>query len=77
MIIFKASDELLKKHYAEHVGKAFFEKLLKYMSSGPVVPMVWEGKDVIQQSRKMLGATNPLKSDPGTIRGDYSIDMGR
>ncbi|CAD5124727.1 DgyrCDS12997 [Dimorphilus gyrociliatus] len=77
MKFMKASDELLKKHYAEHVGKGFFEKLLKYMSSGPVVPMVWEGKDVIAQSRKMLGATNPLKSEPGTIRGDFSIDMGR
>merc|ERR1711962_865970 len=53
------------------------EGLLNHIGSGPVVPMVWEGKDVVKQGRAMLGETDPLKSKPGSIRGDYSIDMGR
>ncbi|VDD92377.1 unnamed protein product [Enterobius vermicularis] len=72
-----ASRPHLEEHYAEHKGKPFFEPLVNYMHSGPVVAMVWEGLDVIQQARNMLGATNPLKSNPGTIRGDFSIHMGR
>lgn len=71
------SEELLKKHYAEHIEKAFFPRLLKYMLSGPVVCMVWEGRGVVETGRKMLGETNPLKSAPGTIRGDYCIETGK
>lgn len=69
--------ELLKQHYAEHVGKPFYPKMEAFMSSGPVVATVWEGKDVVKQGRAMLGATDPIKSAPGTIRGDFGIDMGR
>lgn len=58
------------------MDKAFFPKLLAYMISGPVVCMAWEGKDVVAMGRKMLGATNPLESAPGTIRGDYSLEVG-
>ncbi|CAD5117949.1 DgyrCDS6690 [Dimorphilus gyrociliatus] len=72
-----ASEDLLKRHYADLSSKSFFNGLIKYMSSGPVVPMVWEGKDVVKQGRSMLGETNPLASLPGSIRGDYSIDIGR
>jgi len=72
-----ASDELLKKHYADLAGKPFFEGLVKYMSSGPVVPMVWEGKNAVKTGRVMLGETDPFKSLPGTIRGDFCIEVGR
>lgn len=57
------------------VDKPFFPKLLAYMISGPVVCMAWEGKDVVAMGRKMLGATNPLESAPGTIRGDFSLEV--
>jgi nucleoside-diphosphate kinase len=72
-----ASEEQLKKHYDELKDRPFFPKLVKYMSSGPVVPMVWEGKKVVDTGRLILGATDPLKSNPGTIRGDFGIDVGR
>lgn len=57
--------------------QAFFPKLIGYMTSGPVVAMVWEGKDAVVTGRKMLGATNPADSAPGTIRGDFALDVGR
>jgi len=72
-----ASEDLLKKHYADLKDKPFFPPLIKYMSSGPVVPMVWEGKNVVKTGRVMLGETDPFKSSPGTIRGDYAIEVGR
>ena len=72
-----ASEELLNKHYADHVGKGFFAGLVKYMMAGPVVAMVWEGKDAVAAGRKLLGATKPIDSAPGTIRGDFCIDVGR
>ncbi|KAK3090101.1 hypothetical protein FSP39_009207 [Pinctada imbricata] len=72
-----ASKELLEKHYADLSSKPFFPGLVKYMHSGPVVAMVWEGKEVVKMGRMMLGATNPLQSNPGTIRGDFCIDVGR
>ncbi|KAL1456379.1 hypothetical protein WDU94_001110 [Cyamophila willieti] len=71
------SEELLKQHYADLAGKPFFPGLVKYMSSGPVVPMVWEGLNVVKTGRVMLGATNPADSAPGTIRGDLCIQVGR
>merc|ERR1712029_1136407 len=60
-----------------HSSKPFFAGLVKYMASGPVVAMVWEGLDAVKQGRAMLGATTPLASAPGTIRGDYAIQVGR
>ena len=71
------SQELFEKHYADLSAKPFFPGLLKYMMSGPVVAMVWQGTDVVRTARKMLGETRPLESNPGTIRGDYCIDVGR
>ncbi|KAI3639228.1 hypothetical protein MIR68_002758 [Amoeboaphelidium protococcarum] len=68
---------LLEEHYKDLKGKGFFAGLIKYMSSGPVVAMVWSGKGVVKTGRMMLGATNPLDSQPGTIRGDFCIDVGR
>jgi len=72
-----ASVEHLEEHYADLKGKGFFPGLIKYMNSGPVLAMVWQGKDVVKQGRVILGATNPLASAPGTIRGDFAIDVGR
>ncbi|CAD6884322.1 unnamed protein product [Tilletia controversa] len=72
-----ASVEHLEEHYADLKGKGFFNGLIKYMSSGPVLAMVWQGKDVVKQGRVILGATNPLASAPGTIRGDFALDVGR
>ncbi|RPA86186.1 nucleoside diphosphate kinase [Ascobolus immersus RN42] len=69
--------EHLEKHYADLAGKPFFAGLVKYMNSGPICAMVWEGKEVVKTGRVILGATNPLASAPGTIRGDYAIDVGR
>ncbi|CAI9741837.1 nucleoside diphosphate kinase 3 isoform X1 [Octopus vulgaris] len=69
--------ELLEAHYAEHKGKSFFDKLVAYMSSGPVFAMVLEGEGVVQMCRQMIGATKPQESMLRTIRGDYAIEMGR
>merc|ERR1712121_80650 len=77
MKFMQASEELLNDHYADLSSKPFFPSLIKHIGSGPVVPMVWEGKDVVKQGRAMLGETDPLKSKPGSIRGDFSVDMGR
>jgi len=70
-------DVLLNIHYCDLRTKPFFTSLVKHISSGPVVAMAWEGKNVVKQGRQMLGETDPLKSKPGSIRGDFSIDMGR
>jgi len=72
-----ASKDHVEKHYADLKDKPFFAGLTSFMSSGPVVAIVFEGKDVVKQGRAMLGATNPLASAAGTIRGDFGIDMGR
>ncbi|GAM83941.1 hypothetical protein ANO11243_019310 [Dothideomycetidae sp. 11243] len=71
------SKEHLEKHYSDLSDKPFFKGLVAYMGSGPVCAMVWEGKDVVKVGRALLGATNPLASAPGTIRGDFAIDVGR
>merc|ERR1711907_533715 len=64
-------------HYADLSSKPFFAGLVEYICSAPVCAMCWEGKDVVKTGRKIIGATNPLASEPGTIRGDFSIDVGR
>nr|AHB08879.1 nucleoside diphosphate kinase [Suaeda glauca] len=66
-----------EKHYADLSAKPFFSGLVDYIVSGPVVAMIWEGKGVVLTGRKIIGATNPLASEPGTIRGDFAIDIGR
>ena len=67
----------LEQHYADLSSKGFFAGLIEYMNSGPVCAMVWEGDNAVATGRKMLGATKPFDSEPGTIRGDYCIDVGR
>lgn len=69
--------EMAQTHYQDLAKKPFYPGLCKFFSSGPIVCMCWEGKDIIKQGRQMLGETQPLASKPGSIRGDYSIDLGR
>ena len=75
--LMQASKEQLEEHYADLKSKPFFPGLVSYMASGPVVPMVWEGLGVVKAARLMLGGTNPAASLPGTIRGDYAVQVGR
>jgi nucleoside-diphosphate kinase len=64
-------------HYAEHSAKPFFGGLVDFLTSGPIVAMVWEGDNVIETARKMMGATHPKNADPGTIRADFAVDLAR
>ncbi len=74
MVVDKTTAE---KHYAEHKERPFFAGLVSFITSGPVVAMVWEGNNVVASVRKMMGATNPANADIGTIRGDFCVDIGR
>jgi nucleoside-diphosphate kinase len=69
-------EERVMQHYAEHVAKPFFPGLKAYIMSGPCFLMVWEGKDVVAITRAMIGATNPREAAPGTIRGDFGLEIG-
>ena len=77
MKLMKVSNELAEKHYGEHKDKPFFKGLVSFITSGPIVAMVWEGKNIISALRKMMGKTNPLDAELGTVRGDFAIDIGR
>jgi len=76
MRLLTADRTLLASHYAEHVGKPFYEPLLEFMSSGPILALVAEGERVIEGFRSLAGATDPTVAAPGTIRGDLGRDMG-
>lgn len=67
------STELAEQHYGEHKGKPFFNDLVEFITSGPVFAMVWEGDNVIQTARQLIGQTNPQEAAPGTIRGDFGM----
>ena len=69
------SEELAKANYAEHEGKPFYEGLIAYITSGPVVKMVVSGENAVATVRKLMGATNPADAAPGTIRGDFGLTM--
>ncbi|WP_225333835.1 nucleoside-diphosphate kinase [Halomicrobium urmianum] len=69
--------DLAEDHYGEHEDKPFFDDLVDFITSGPVMAMVWEGQDATRQVRKMMGETDPAESAPGTIRGDFGLDLGR
>jgi nucleoside-diphosphate kinase len=73
----QVSSELAEKHYAVHKERPFFPSLVDFITSSPVVAMVWQGEGVIASARKIIGATNPLNAEPGTIRGDFGISVGR
>lgn len=77
MKMIRISKETAEIHYGEHKGKPFFSGLVDFITSGPVVAMVIEGDDAVAGMRKMMGATNPLNADFGTIRGDYGVNVGR
>jgi nucleoside-diphosphate kinase len=68
---------LAEQHYAEHQGKPFFEELVSFITSGPLVAMVLEGKDAVKAARQVIGATNPLEAAPGSIRGDFAVEVGQ
>ncbi|MFB6142331.1 MAG: nucleoside-diphosphate kinase [Halorientalis sp.] len=70
-------EDLAHDHYAEHEDKPFFEDLVGFITSGPVFAMVLEGQDVTRQVRQMVGATDPADAAPGTLRGDFGLDLGR
>ncbi len=73
----KVSRELAEQHYDVHRERPFFASLVEFITSGPVVAMVWEGEGVVSSARKIIGATNPLTAEPGTIRGDFGVNIGR
>ena len=73
MKLMRISRELAERHYGEHEGKPFYEGLVSFITSGPVVAMVIEGENAILEWRKMMGATNPKDAAPGTVRGDYAL----
>jgi nucleoside-diphosphate kinase len=73
----KASRQLAEQHYDVHKERPFFNDLVSFIISGPLVAMVWEGEGVIASARKIIGATNPLNAEPGTLRGDFGISVGR
>jgi nucleoside-diphosphate kinase len=77
MKFMQVSRELAEQHYAVHKERPFFAGLVEFITSGPVVAMVWEGEGVVASARKVIGATNPLASEPGTIRGDLGVNIGR
>jgi nucleoside-diphosphate kinase len=66
-----------KQHYAEHEGKPFFGELVEFITSGPLVALVLEGQDAVKAARQVIGATNPLEAAPGSIRGDFAIEVGQ
>uniref|UniRef100_A0A667Y6I7 Nucleoside diphosphate kinase n=1 Tax=Myripristis murdjan TaxID=586833 RepID=A0A667Y6I7_9TELE len=73
----QVSEDLLSQHYCQLRQKPFYPSLLQYMTSGPVVVMVWEGLNVVQTSRAMVGHTNPAEAQAGTVRGDFSFHVSR
>ncbi|XP_076844774.1 nucleoside diphosphate kinase, mitochondrial isoform X2 [Brachyhypopomus gauderio] len=73
----QVSEELLAQHYVALQKKPFYPSLLRYMTSGPVVAMVWEGHNVVKSTRMLVGDTNPAAAAPGTLRGDFSVHVGR
>ena len=69
--------ELAAQHYAEHAQRPFFGELVDFITSGPLLAMVLEGKDAVKAARQVIGATNPLEAAPGSIRGDFAIETGQ
>jgi len=77
MKFMKVTKEMAEKHYGEHKGKPFYEGLVSYITSGPIVAMALEGKNAVALARQVIGATNPKDAAPGTIRGDLAVEIGR
>ena len=77
MKLIQITPELASRHYAVHKGKPFYEPLVEYITSSPVVVMVWEGRQAVEVVRKTMGATHPAKAEPGTIRADLAVEISR
>jgi nucleoside-diphosphate kinase len=77
MQLMTMTHELATRHYAEHEGKPFYEELVSFITSGPLVAMVLEGEQAVEAARQVIGATNPLQATTGSIRGDYAIAVGQ
>lgn len=77
MKMMEIDEDLAKRHYAEHEGKPFFSDLVSFITSGTVVAMVVEGREAVNVARTLIGKTDPKEAEPGTIRGDFGIDVGR
>lgn len=75
--LMQVSQELAETHYSEHKERPFFGELVDFITSGPVFAMVWEGENVISTARTMIGATNPQEANPGSIRGDFGVTVGK
>jgi nucleoside-diphosphate kinase len=73
----QVTEELAKRHYAEHDGKPFFGELVEFITSGPLVAMVLEGEEAVKAARQVIGATNPLEATTGSIRGDFAVFVGQ
>ena len=71
------TEDTAQRHYAEHEGKPFFGELVEFITSGPIVAMVLEGEEAIRAARQVIGATNPLEAAPGSIRGDFALEIGK
>jgi nucleoside-diphosphate kinase len=69
--------ELARRHYAEHDGKPFFGELVDFITSGPLVALVLEGHEAVPAARQVIGATNPIEAAPGSIRGDFALEVGQ
>ncbi len=70
-------EDTARRHYAEHEGKPFFGELVSFITSGPLVAMVLEGVEAVRAARQVIGATNPLEAAPGSIRGDFALEVGQ
>ena len=75
--LMQVDEELAGRHYAEHVDRPFFSSLVSFITSGPIVAMIWEANNAVALARQTMGSTNPGEAAPGTIRGDFGIDIGR
>jgi nucleoside-diphosphate kinase len=73
----QVTEDLARRHYAEHEGKPFFSELVEFITSGPLVALVLEGHEAVVAARQVIGATNPLEAAPGSIRGEYALEVGR
>lgn len=75
--LMQVDEDLAGRHYAEHVDRPFFASLVSFITSGPIVAMIWEANNAVALARQTMGATNPGEASPGTIRGDFGVDIGR
>ncbi|UQZ46481.1 nucleoside-diphosphate kinase [Bacillus sp. PK3-037] len=75
--LMRVTEQMAEKHYSEHQGKPFFGELVEFITSGPVFAMVWEGENVVEVTRQLIGKTNPKEALPGTIRGDFGMFVGK